>query len=258
MHVSSTASAQRRKHHHAVQPENQTWDPGAVQEQYERNKLCETIAPEHLHSLSSASMVSAANVSEGEPDIQDSRAEMDSHANMPVVGRNACMTSDTGRIADVNAFTADCDSMMMSIVDASVRSDCPCDGQACVFVMRNALHVPSMKNNLVPPFMMREAGITANATPKIQAIKPTKEDHSTCFPESDFRIPLSSCFQLAVPEFEASLNPPNAQLIVMDRCRSDQHGWGYYRLDASCAALFHLKCDVSTENPVHLRERYNL
>jgi hypothetical protein len=110
---------------------------------------------------------------------------------MPVVGRNAYITSDTGRIADVKAFTPDYDSMMTSIVDAAVGYDCPHDGQACIFVLRNVSQVPSMKDNLMPPFVMREAGIRVNATPKIQTIKPTEEDHLTCFSESDFRIPLS-------------------------------------------------------------------
>ena len=49
-----------------------------------------------------------------------------------------------------------------------------------------------MKNNLIPPFVMREAGIRVNDTPKIQTIDPTEKDHSMCFPETDFRIPLSS------------------------------------------------------------------
>jgi broad specificity phosphatase PhoE len=70
------------------------------------------------------------------------------------------------------------------------------------------------------------------------------------------RLFLMRYFQLTVPEFEESLNPPNAQLIVMDRFRSDQHGWEYYRLDTSCAAVLNLKGDVSTEDPVYLRERY--
>jgi hypothetical protein len=136
MHVSSSASAQRRKNHHATQPDDQTWDPGMDQEPEERSQLCKMTVPEHLCSLSSAAMASGADVSEGEPDVEESRTEMDSHANMPVAGRNACMTSDTGRIADVNAFTPDHDSMMTSIVDAAVRHDCPCDGQACIFVTR--------------------------------------------------------------------------------------------------------------------------
>ena len=60
------------------------------------------------------------------------------------------------------------------------------DSQTYIFVLRNALFVPSMKNNLIPPFMMREAGIRVNDTPKIQTFEPTKEDYSIYFPETDF------------------------------------------------------------------------
>ena len=54
-----------------------------------------------------------------------------------------------------------------------------------ILVLRNALHVPSMKNNLIPPFVMREAGIKVNDTPKIQTSNPTEEDHSIYFPDND-------------------------------------------------------------------------
>jgi len=135
-------------------------------------------------------MVSALDVAE-ETEGEESRTELDSHANMPVVGQNAYIISDTGRIADVNPFTPDYDSMHVSIVDAAIRYDCPYDGRSYILVIRNALFVPSMKNNLIPPFVMREAGIRVNDTPKIQTDNPTEEDHSIHFPESDFRIPLS-------------------------------------------------------------------
>ena len=59
-----------------------------------------------------------------------------------------------------------------------------------VLIIRNA-HLPSMKHNLVPPFMIREEGIQVNDTPKIQVNDPTTSDHSIYFPETDFRIPLS-------------------------------------------------------------------
>jgi hypothetical protein len=36
---------------------------------------------------------------------EPTRTELDSHANMPVVGRNAYIISDTGRVAEVNPFT---------------------------------------------------------------------------------------------------------------------------------------------------------
>jgi hypothetical protein len=175
-----------------MQPENQTWDPGRVQDQEERNKLVKINVPKQIYLLMSMSMVSAIDVLEENAGVEeDSRTELYSHANMPVAGRNACVTPDTGRTADVNPFTPDYDPMQIPIVDAAVQHDCPYDGQMHILVLRNALHVPSMKNNLVPPFVMREAGMRANDTPKMQTIEPTEEDHSTHLPDTDFRIPLS-------------------------------------------------------------------
>jgi hypothetical protein len=104
------------------------------------------------------------------------RTELDSHANMPVVGRHGTyIISDTGRIADVNPFTPDYDSMQVPIVDAAVQYDCAYDGQSYIMmVIRNALHVPLMKNNLLRPFVLREAGIRVKETPKIQVTDPTE------------------------------------------------------------------------------------
>ena len=36
-----------------------------------------------------------------------------------------------------------------------------------ILTLRNALHVPSMGHNLIPPFVMREAGLTVNDVPRI-------------------------------------------------------------------------------------------
>jgi hypothetical protein len=56
--------------------------------------------------------------------------------------------------------------------------------------MRNTLYDPSMKNNLLPPFILRQAGIKLNDTSKIQVDAPTVEEHSIMFPETGFQIPL--------------------------------------------------------------------
>jgi hypothetical protein len=110
---------------------------------------------------------------------------------MPVVGKCSFILSDTGRVADVKAYTPDYDSMQIRIVDATVKYECPYSGTGYILVLRNALHVPSMQNNLIPPFMMREAGITVYDTPKMQVSDPTEKDHSLYFPETSFRITMS-------------------------------------------------------------------
>lgn len=120
-----------------------------------------------------------------------SQTELDSHANMPVVGRHCYIINDTGKTADVNAFAPDIKALKIPIVDAAIQYDCPYDGTVYILIVRNALYVKSMSNNLIPPFVMREAGIEVNDTPKIQKNDPGVEDHSIYFPSTNFRIPLS-------------------------------------------------------------------
>ena len=110
---------------------------------------------------------------------------------MPVVGQHAYVISDTGKMADVTPYTPDYEPMQVLIVDAAVQYDCPYSGQSYILVIHNALHVPMMRNNLLPPFMLREAGIQVSDMPKIQVDDPSEKDHSIYFPETNFRIPLS-------------------------------------------------------------------
>ena len=48
-----------------------------------------------------------------------------------------------------------------------------------------------MDNNLVPTFILRDAGLEVNDTPKIQLKYPTIHDHSIYFPSLDVRITFS-------------------------------------------------------------------
>ena len=110
--------------------------------------------------------------------------DLDSHANMAVVERHAYILSDTGRTAEVNPFMPDYKLMQVPIINAAVQYECPYSGTLHVLVIRNALHVPSVRHNLVPPFMIREEGIQVNDTPKIWVNDPTTSDHSIYFPRN--------------------------------------------------------------------------
>ena len=73
-----------------------------------------------------------------------------------MVGRHAYIISDTGKVADVNPFIPDYNSTQVDIVDAVVQYECPYNGETYILVIRNTLYIPSMKNNLIPPFVMRK------------------------------------------------------------------------------------------------------
>ena len=121
----------------------------------------------------------------------ESHTELDSHANMPVVGKHAYIIAETGKKVDVSPFTPDYKPLTVPLVDAMVKYDNPYHGKSYILVLQNALYVPSMEHNLIPPFMIREMGVTVNDVPKIHKEDPTVDGHAITFVETGFRIPLS-------------------------------------------------------------------
>ena len=124
-----------------------------------------------------------------ETDVQ-SRTELDSHANMPVVGREALVVEQSGRTVEVSPFTPDYKPIKVEVVNAIIQYDSPLDGKEYILVIQNALQVPSMSNNLIPPFIMRENGIMVNECAKIHCEDPTRHDHAIIFKGYDLCIPL--------------------------------------------------------------------
>ena len=151
-----------------------------------------------------------------------SRTDLDSHANMAVLGKNSFIIA-TGRTADVKPFSPDYDAMPdVPIVDGVIFYHCTITQATHTLVLRNALSVPTMDHNLIPPFLMREAGLVVNDTAKIHIHDPDVSDHSIFFPNVSLRIPLSlwgtfSFFPTYKPTLsELQDNDENVLLITPD------------------------------------------
>ena len=80
--------------------------------------------------------------------------------------------------------------LTVPIVTAAVAYDCEYMGSTYVLVIQNALNFKNMEVNLIPPFMMRLAGLQVNECPKFLSINPSIEDHSIYVPDYHIRIPL--------------------------------------------------------------------
>ena len=76
-------------------------------------------------------------------------------------------------------------------MDAALKYECPYSGEVKILIIRRGLYAPPMTHNLLPPFMLREAGIHINEVPKIHVTSPTEEHHAITFQETNFRIPLT-------------------------------------------------------------------
>ena len=65
----------------------------------------------------------------------------------------------------------------MPIFDALLAYNCSCTGEKLILVARNALCVLGMEHNLLPPFLLHEAGLVVNEMPKIHIDDPSVEYH---------------------------------------------------------------------------------
>jgi hypothetical protein len=123
-----------------VEPDKH-WDPGGDEIPQPNQHLCSMIC---------ASICAQNNGGDDHMDVDkmvESRTELDTHANMPVVGMNAMVIDDIGETVDVNAFSPNYPALKAKLVDAAIRYDCPYNGKPYLLLVCNAVYVPSMRNN---------------------------------------------------------------------------------------------------------------
>ena len=120
------------------------------------------------------------------------------------VGSTAYLVGEHSKTAIVHGFSPDPPSVNYKIVDRALLYECPYTERKLILLAQNALHVPSMQHNLVPPFILREDDVAVNEVPKIHQKAPMEEHHSLFFSRVDLRIPMSltgifSCFKTRMP-----------------------------------------------------------
>ena len=124
-----------------------------------------------------------------------------------------------GETVDVAPFTLDYKPISVELVDAALKYECPYSGKVKILIIRRGLHVPSMTHNLLPTFMLREAGIQINEVPKIHVTSPSEEHHAIVFQETTFRIPLTlhgtfSYFPTSKPTTQELEEPVDVNILT--------------------------------------------
>ena len=117
--------------------------------------------------------------------------ELDSHANMAVAGKNCTIIANSGQYANVTPFSTDLPVLeRVEIGDVAIAYDDPISLVTYLLVMRNALLIPSMSHNLLPPFLIREASLFLDETPKFQSTELSLDNHTIYDEETGMRIHL--------------------------------------------------------------------
>ena len=141
---------------------------------------------------------------------------------MPVEGRNCYILSELGKYINVSPFTLTYKALRAPMVDVVVQYDSPYDVKSYILVIQNALHVPYMVNNLLPPFMLREAGVEVNDKAKIHMQDLMTDDHTMIFSETGFKTPgIFSYFTTTKPT--NNMLQDRSEVYILMPARWDPH-----------------------------------
>ena len=110
---------------------------------------------------------------------------------MIVLGNHCFVFECSGNSCTMNPFIGCLGSAKyVLIIDAAIVYDFPYSHECYILLCRNALYLPNMEDNLLPPFAMCESGATVNDTLKIHCTDTTSKDHCITFSESELKITL--------------------------------------------------------------------
>ena len=97
---------------------------------------------------------------------------------MVVIGKQAFVFSHSGKYVDVQTFAKEVKGLPEDpIVDAVIAYDCTYSGETYLLVVLNSLCFRTIQINLIQPFVLREAVLIHNHTPKIHCKYPSVEEH---------------------------------------------------------------------------------
>ena len=76
------------------------------------------------------------------------------------------------------------------MINAALAYDCIFTHETYTLFILNALHIKSMHHHIIPQFIMREAGLKVDDTPKIHCTDPSIDGHCISFKYTDLRCLL--------------------------------------------------------------------
>ena len=101
---------------------------------------------------------------------------------MVVLDSNSFVFGSTGRTWNVQSSSSDIGMAKNApTVDRHLACDYPFPGEVCVLDLTNALYVPSMDHNWIPPFIMRASSVITNDFLKIHYKEPSVDVHGISF-----------------------------------------------------------------------------
>ncbi len=150
--------------------------------------------------------------------------ELDSHADTGVFGKGALVVTDTGTRVTVEGYTSSLGkSNNVRVVTVAVAYDDPITMTTYILFFPQSLYIPDMDHHLVPPFQLREHGITVNGIPMLHTPEEDRAvtTHSIITKDPHMVIPLHlrgtfSCFTTRKPTWDEVLDFDQQDVIHVE------------------------------------------
>jgi hypothetical protein len=111
--------------------------------------------------------------------IEEHFTELDSHADTCVVGKHALIVHLLDKKVNVTGFDPSRGKVKdLNLVSAALAYDCPRTGEAIMLMVHQAVHVPTMENDLLCPMQMRMNDVKVNECPKFMETRPNDKSHT--------------------------------------------------------------------------------
>jgi hypothetical protein len=114
--------------------------------------------------------------------------DLDSHADMAVLGENCRIISDEAYTIQVYGYDKSLGSTEREVVSGVFAYDDPDDGLVTLLVVHQGIHVPTMEYSMVPPFQLRCNDVKVDECPKSLTDYPTETNHTIRIHYGDGKI----------------------------------------------------------------------
>jgi hypothetical protein len=110
--------------------------------------------------------------------VIESRTELDSHANMCVVSKQALVVLDHNQLVNFTGYNQAQGSTTFKVVSAALAYDSPANGQTVILVINQAVHIPELMVNLLCLMQMQVNNVIVNDVPRFLLKQQSATDHA--------------------------------------------------------------------------------
>ena len=107
---------------------------------------------------------------------------------MVILEKHFLVIEKTGSTCNVRPFYTELGiAADASIIDVAIAYNYQYKKTTYMLIASNALLMPTMEHNLIPPFIMRAGGVIVSDVPNMHCVDPTIEYHCIWFKNSDLK-----------------------------------------------------------------------